>query len=145
MNNQDKAELKKAQNVLVASNDPAFNYVFLPDKTIEEHSQRPIMVPQNLYDYSVKRDEGGDMKLPSLSPLSLVSCNDNLEDLEAWYAAKYPRLPTEYHGVMARYSSNQLLTKKEAKNAIKKMKKKPEKVEPVGLSVAKGPVIVSFD
>ena len=65
---------------------------------------------------------------------------DSLEDVEAWYASKYPRLPSEYHGVMARYSTGQLLTKKETKNAIKKMRKKPSKDVPVGLEVAQGKI-----
>ena len=69
---------------------------------------------------------------------------DNLEDLESWYAAKYPRLPSEYHRVMARYSTGQLLTKKETKNAIKKMKKKPNKDVHVGLQVAQGKFTVDF-
>jgi hypothetical protein len=45
---------------------------------------------------------------------------------------------------MARYSSNKLLTKKETKNAVKKLNKKNTEV-PVGLKVVKGDHKVYFD
>ena len=146
MNPQDKAELKKCRNVLIQSNDPRFNYAVLKKDDIDNYSsETPQIIPLNKYDYSFKMTEGDDKELPKLSPASLVMSKDNLEDVEAWYAAKYPRLPSEYHGIMARYSSGQLLTKKETKNALKKMKKKPNKELPVGMSIAYGKFNVSFD
>ena len=146
MDHKTKVEISKARNVLIASNHPAFNYPFVKEQSdIDDFAERPMIIGWDKYDYSVKRDEGDDMNLPSLTPLTLVSCTHNLEDVEAWFAAKYPRLPSEYHGVMARYSTNQLLTKKETKNAVKKMKKDPSRQEPVGLSIARGPVELNFD
>ena len=146
MNPQDKAELKKCRNVLIQSNDPRFNYAVLKKDDIDNYSsETPQIIPLNKYDYSFKMTEGDDKELPKLSPASLVMSKDNLEDVEAWYAAKYPRLPSEYHGIMARYSSGQLLTKKETKNALKKMRKKPNKELPVGMSIAHGKFNVSFD
>ena len=146
MNNQDKAEIKRAKNILIASNNPALNYQFIKeDKDIDDFAKLPMIIMQNQYDYSIKKDEGTDDNLPSLVPLSLINCGNNLEDVESWYAAKYPELPADYHGIMARYSTKQLMTKKETKNAIKKMKKKPNREEPVGLSIARGPIIVEFD
>ena len=146
MNNQDKADIKKARNILIASNNPALNYQFIKDqKDIDEFNKTPMIVMQNEYDYSVVSDKGTDDNLPSLVPLSLINCGNNLEDVEAWYAAEYPDLPADYLGIMARYSTKQLLTKKATKNAIKKMKKKPDNEEPIGLSIARGPVLVKFD
>ena len=146
MNPQDKADLKKCRNVLIQSNDPRFNYAVLKKDDIDNYSsETPQIIPLHKYDYSFQVTEGDDAELPKLTPASMVMSKDNLEDLESWYAAKYPRLPSEYHGIMARYSSGQLLTKKETKNALKKMKKKPNKEIPVGMSIAQGKFEVTFD
>lgn len=148
MNYQEKNELKKASNILIASNDYRFNYQFTKKQdTLEkimEAGDTPMMVPMDKYDYSVKVDEGNDTELPKLCPLSLASCGNNLEDLEAFYAAKFPRLPNEYHGILARYSSGQHLTKKQVKNTLKKSKKKNQEL-PIGFSVAKKDISLSFD
>ena len=145
MNHKDKVELKKCRNVLIQSNDPRFNYAILKKDDIDEFDQVPQIIPLNKYDYSFKTTEGDDKELPKLTPASLTMSKDDLEDVEAWYAAKYPRLPSEYHGVMARYSTGQLLTKKETKNTIKKMRKKPHQPVPVGFQVSQGDFSVSFD
>ena len=151
MNHQertDKVAIKKAQNVLFASNKPEFNFHFVKDEEIAENAlQQPdkeLILPMNMYDYSCKTTEGSDMEMPKLVPMSLAGCRDNLDDMTAWYAAKFPRLPNEYHGVLARYSSRQLLTKKEVKNELKKVKRKKKEI-PVGLEIAKGNFTVKFD
>ena len=145
MNHKDKVELKKCRNVLIQSNDPRFNYAILKKDDIDDFDQCPQIVHLNRYDYSFRTSEGDDKELPKLTPASLTMSKDSLEDVEAWYAAKYPRLPSEYHGVMARYSTGQLLTKKETKNTIKKMRKKPHQPVPVGFQVSQGDFSVSFD
>ena len=118
MNFQEKNEIKKASNVLIASNDYRFNYQFTKNtdkiEQILEAKDTPVMIPMDKYDYSVKLDEGSDLELPKLCQLSQASCGNNLEDMEAFYAAKFPRLPNEYHGILARYSSGQNITKKES-------------------------------
>ena len=148
MSYQHKNDLKRATNVLIASNDWRFNYQFTKNtkqlETLQEAKECPLMIPMDKYDYALKIDEGEDMKLPTLCPLSLASCKDNLDDLEAFYAAKFPRLPSEYHGVLARYSSGQSITKKEVKNHLKKNKNKKTPL-PVGLSIAKKDISLSFD
>tara|TARA_R100001460_G_scaffold24523_3_gene49252 strand:+ start:3066 stop:3512 length:447 start_codon:yes stop_codon:yes gene_type:complete len=148
MNYQEKNEIKKASNILIASNDHRFNYQFTKKpETLEkliEAGETPMMIPMNKYDYSLKVNDGDDYTLPNLCPLSLASCSNNLEDMEAFYAAKFPRLPSEYHGILARYSSGQLITKKEIKNTIKKSKKKNKDL-PVGFSVAKKDISLNFD
>ena len=137
LSNQDRADLSRARNVLVASNDNRFDYHFVKhQEDIDNFDQTPVIITMDRYDYSVKRDEGSDMKLPSLCPLSLASCQNNLEDMEAFYAAKFPRLPSEYHGILARYSSGDILTKKDIKNTIKRSNKKNREL-PVGFTIAK--------
>ena len=145
MNYQERNEISKASNVLIASNDCRFNYQFTknPEK-IENFSEQPIMIPMDKYDYSIKVNEGSDIDLPSLCPLTLASCGSNLEDMEAFYAAKFPRLPNEYHGILARYSSGQMITKKEVKNSLKKSKKKKTDL-PVGFTIARKDISLSFD
>ena len=144
MNHQDKSDIAKAMNVIVASNDNRFNYQFIKHQEhIDKFNETPQIIYMDRYDYSVKRDAGDDMHLPSLCPLSLASCKGNLEDMEAFYAAKFPRLPSEYHGILARYSSGDLLTKKDIKNGIKKAKKKNKEL-PVGFSIARGDHVVDF-
>ena len=148
MNYQEKNEIKKASNVLIASNDYRFNYQFTKNtdkiEQILEAKDTPVMIPMDKYDYSVKLDEGNDLELPKLCQLSLASCGNNLEDMEAFYAAKFPRLPNEYHGILARYSSGQHITKKEIKNTLKKSKKKNTEL-PVGFTIAKKNISLDFD
>jgi len=145
MDHQTKSELKKCRNVLIQSNDPRFNYSILKKDDIDNFEKQPQIVTLNQYDYSFKTTEGDDKELPKLTPISLAMSRDNLEEVEDWYAAKFPRLPSEYHGIMARYSTGQLLTKKETKNALKKMKKKPDKEAPIGLEIAQGKFKLEFD
>ena len=144
LTHKDKSDLKKCRNALIQSNDPRFNYAILKSDDIKDFNELPQIIPLTKYDYSFKKTEGDETELPKLVPASLAMSQNNLEDVEAWYAAKFPRLPDEYHGIMARYSTGQLLTKKETKNAIKKIKKKPEKELPVGLQVARGKFEVEF-
>jgi len=144
LTHKDKSDLKKCRNVLIQSNDARFNYAVLKKDDIEEFNELPQIIPLSKYDYSFKTTEGDDKELPKLVPASLAMTQHNLEEVEEWYAAKFPRLPSEYHGILARYSTGQLLTKKETKNAIKKIKKKPEKELPVGLQVVRGKFEVEF-
>lgn len=137
-------EIQKSRNVIIQSNDPSFNFTFLKGDDINDFHQLPEIIGLSQYDYCFKRDEGTDTKLPSLTPASLLMSSSNLEDAEEWYRQKYPNLPDEYHGIMARYSTGQLLTKKEVKNTIKKSNKKKKDL-PVGFEVAKGDYILNFD
>lgn len=145
MNIQDRADIKRASNILCASNDPRFNYQFIREQEdIDGFHQTPEIVTMDRYDWSIKVDNGDEHNLPKLCPLSLASCKNNLDDMEAFYAAKFPRLPSEYHGILARYSSGKLITKKEAKNTIKKANKKNKEL-PVGFTIAKKEVSLDFD
>ena len=148
MNHQTMCEIKKAKNVLITSNDPRFNYTFQPEEDIDKFNEIPDIITMNRYDYSFKRDDGevenNFKKLPTLTPASMLSCSNSLEDMEGWYAAKFPNLPEEYYGIMARYSLGQPLTKKQTKNELKKMNKK-NKEPPVGMKVATGKFRLKFD
>tara|TARA_Y100000361_G_C11095754_1_gene308955 strand:+ start:293 stop:739 length:447 start_codon:yes stop_codon:yes gene_type:complete len=148
MNHQTMCEIKKARNVLITSNDPRFNYTFQPEEDIDKFNEIPDIITMNRYDYSFKRDDGevenNFKKLPTLTPASMLSCANSLEDMEGWYAAKFPNLPEEYYGIMARYSLGQPLTKKQTKNELKKMNKK-NKEPPVGMKVATGKFRLKFD
>tara|TARA_R110002050_G_scaffold124812_4_gene244156 strand:+ start:258 stop:695 length:438 start_codon:yes stop_codon:yes gene_type:complete len=145
MNIQDRMDLKKAKNVLIQSNDPRFNFAVAPVDVIDDFPKIPEIIPMEKYDYGFKKDDGDETRLPELSKLSMLTSCSSLEDLECWYREKHPNLPDEFHGVMARYSAGQPITKKEAKQKVKKIKNKPKKELPVGFTVARGPVVVKFD
>lgn len=144
MDPRQKKELQNCRNVLIQSNDPAFNYAFLKGDDLNNFHDLPEVIGLGQYDYCFQKDKGDDGYLPKLTPASLLMSSGNLEVTEEWYRQKHPNLPEEYYGVMARYSTGQLLTKKEAKNAIKKSKKKGKEL-PVGLQMTTGKFEVSFD
>ena len=145
MNKQDLAELKKAKNIFIQSNDPRFNFSFHAEKDIAGFEKQPDIINLAQYDYSFKRDNGGPQELPSLISTSELASFQNLEDMEEFYRNKHPNLPDEYYGVMARYSTGNPITKKEVKNSIKKSKKNPSKGLPVGLQVAQGKFEIDFN
>ena len=145
LSNKDRSDISKARNILVASNDHRFDYHFVKNQDdIDNFDQTPMIITMDRYDWSVKSDEGDSNNLPTLCPLSLASCKGNLEDMEAFFAAKFPRLPCEYHGILARYSSGELITKKDVKNSIKKFKRKNKEL-PVGFTIASGIHTLNFD
>ena len=146
MNNQDRMDIKKSRNILIQSNDPRFNFAIHKKEDIDDFQKQPEIITLNQYDYGFKKSDGTDTQLPEITPFSLLASCQNLEDLEEWYRQKHPNLPDEYYGVMARYSIGETITKKEAKNNIKKYKKKGEGQEPpVGFSIIKGNHIIDFD
>tara|TARA_R110002012_G_scaffold319537_1_gene540555 strand:+ start:1051 stop:1488 length:438 start_codon:yes stop_codon:yes gene_type:complete len=145
MDAREKKELENCRNVLIQSNDPRFNFNIVKEEDIDQFQKLPQIITLDKYDYGVVKDDGDDTRLPEITPLSLLNATSSLEDMEEFYRQKHPNLPDEYFGVMARYSAGQPITKKEAKNSIKKYKKKPEKSLPVGFSVAQGNFKVEFD
>jgi len=135
LTHNDKGEIKKANNIIIKSNDSRINYSFYKEEDIENFERLPIIVGLDKYDYSFKTNKGDELQLPTLTPLSLAQGKDNLEYLEEWYRNKFPNLPDEYHGILARYSNREVLTKKETKNALKKYNKKNKNL-PIGMSIA---------
>ena len=144
MDIKDKASIRKSRNILIKSNDPRFNFGIHKEEDIDNFHELPDIIDLSKYDYSVKIDDGDDTKLPSLVPVSQAQAGEKLEDLASWFAEKYPRLPDEYHGILARYSTGQLMTKKQTKNEIKKLNRKPNKKTPVGLEIREGKFLVDF-
>lgn len=135
LTHNDKGQIKKANNIIIKSNDSRLNYSFYKEEDIENFENIPVIIGLEKYDYCIKSDNGSDIELPKLTPLSLAQGKNNLEYLEEWYRAKFPNLPDEYHGILARYSNREVLTKKETKNALKKYNKKNKQL-PVGMSIA---------
>ena len=141
----NKKELQKSKHIFIQSNDPRFNYGFHRESDIKEFQKQPDMITLAQYDYSFVREAGGNTQLPELISTTELASFQNLEDMEEFYRQKHPKLPDEYYGVMARYSTGNPITKKEVKNSIKKVKKNPNKSLPVGLQVATGKFMVKFD
>ena len=145
MNRKQIKDLQESKHIYIQSNDPRFNYGFHKEKDIHEFQKQPDIINIAQYDYSFKRDEGGDTQLPNLISSTELASFQNLEDMEEFYRQKHPNLPDEYFGIMARYSTGNPITKKEVKNSIKKVKKNPNKGLPVGLQVASGKFTIDFD
>ena len=144
---EQKSGIKKCSNILLQSNDPRFNYVFVKDQdNIDEFHDKPTIITLNQYDYSFKKDDGDEKSLPKLCPSSLLkSQGQGLESVEEWYRKKFPDLPDDYHGILARYSTGTLMTKKETKNAVKKANKIPNKKTPLGLTMLRGKFSLDFN
>ena len=145
MNNQQRMDLKKSRNVLIQSNDPRFNFAIHKEDDINCFQKQPDIITMDRYDYGFKKSDGSNTELPEITPFSLLASCQNLEDLEEWYRQKHPSLPDEYYGVMARYSIGDTITKKEAKNKIKKFRKNKDTEPPVGFKIMKGDFKVDFD
>ena len=145
MDFREKAAIKKSRNILIKSNDPRFNFGIHNEEDIDNFHKLSDIIDLTKYDYCVKTDDGDETRLPSLVPISQAQAGERLEDLALWFKEKYPRLPDEYHGILARYSTGQLMTKKQTKNELKKLAKKPNKTPPVGLEIRQGKFQVDFN
>jgi len=143
MNNQDRHELKKANHILIQSNDPRFNYGF--HKDIDNIDKIPQILNIAQYDYGFVRKKGDDKNMDEIITATELASFQNLEDMEEYYRQKFPSMPDEYYGIMARYSTGNPITKKEVKNNLKKNKKNPNKQLPIGYGVAHGQFVVNFD
>ena len=67
------------------------------------------------------------------------------EEGEMWYRIKFPNLPEDFYGIIARYTWGQPQTKKSIKQETKKVKKNPRKPIPQGLSCIKKKFSLSFE
>ena len=143
MDHHTKKDISKARNVLIDSNDPRFNYAFHQQDDIDTYlDNQEFILTMDKYDYGIVKEAADEYNMAKITPCSLAQI-ETLEDAEFWYQQKYPQLPDEYWGIMARYSFGELLTKKEIKNKIKKYKKKDQE-PPVGLKLNKGPFKIEF-
>ena len=143
MDYHTKKDIAKARNVLIDSNDPRFNYTFHQAEDIDGILEnQEFILTMDKYDYGIVKQEADEYNLAKITPCSLAQI-ETLEDAEFWYQQKFPTMPNEYWGIMARYSFGELLTKKEIKNKIKKYKKKNQE-PPVGLQLNQGPFKLEF-
>jgi len=145
MDHNTKSDIKKSRNILIKSNDPRFNFGIHKEDDIEKFNELPEIITLDQYDYFIQRDKGDESKLPGLISISEASNSNNLENLTQLYREKFPNLPDEYHGIIARYSTGQLMTKKQTRNELKKLEKKPNKPVPVGLEIRSGKYSVNLD
>jgi len=142
---------KKCKRTYICCNDPRLNYIFTKKELADEDPTLPIVIERDKFDYGVIIKKGEDATedsvgtLDEVVPLSYAQIKKP-EQGEEWYKAKYPNLPDEFYGILARYTWGHKFTKKEIKNEKKKYERKKGKKEPpVGLSILKGQHIVKFD
>lgn len=145
-----KIDDKLVPRTYICATDNRFNYTFCKKEDIEKNNNLPEVIDRSMIDYSivVKKGEPETIDnvgtLDEIRPLSYTGCKTP-EQGEMWYRQKYPDLPEDFYGIIARYTWGQPQTKKSIKNEVKKAKKNPRKGIPQGLSVMKGKFYVSFD
>ena len=134
----------------VVSDDPRMNYIFVKPENIETQKPKPPeVIARELFDYGVVVKKGDKEDIDSVGtldevvPISYAQIK-NPEQGEEWYRAKYPELPEDFYGIIARYTWGAPFTKKEVKNTTKKIKKKKKQV-PQGFSMVKGSFELDFN
>tara|TARA_Y100000361_G_C11141754_1_gene335529 strand:- start:1018 stop:1485 length:468 start_codon:yes stop_codon:yes gene_type:complete len=143
--NQDLSKLKTKNKIFVVSNEPKLNYVFMKPDDVKKDPTDVGSISRDQIDYGVVVKKGGDETLDETKPLSYIGIK-NPDDGEKWYREKYPELPEDFYGIIARYTWGQPQTKKSIKNEKKKYaKKKGKEKPPQGLSVLKGEFEVKFE
>ena len=143
--NQDLSQIKTKNKIFVVSNEPKLNYVFMKPEDVKNDPTELTTISRDQIDYGVVVKKGDEDTLDETKPLSYVSIK-NPDDGEKWYRDKYPELPDDFYGIIARYTWGQPQTKKSIKNEKKKYEKKKNKDKPPqGLSVLQGKFEVKFD
>lgn len=134
----------------VVADDPRMNYIFVKPENIETQKPKPPEVlARELFDYGVVVKKGDEEDIDSVGtldevvPISYAQIK-NPEQGEEWYRAKYPELPEDFYGIIARYTWGAPFTKKEVKNTTKRIKKKKKQV-PQGFSMVKGSFELDFN
>jgi len=129
----------------IDADDPRMNYTFIKPENIEKQKPKlPHLIQRELFDYGVVIKKGDDNNLDTCVPLSYTQIKTP-EEGEVWYRNKYPELPEDFYGIIARYTWGTPFTKKEVKNTTKKIKKKGKKEVPQGYSVLKGKFELDFN
>ena len=135
----------------IDATDERLNYSFVKPENINKQKPKiPELLDQNLIDYKVVIKKGDDETedsvgtLDEVAPISYARIKDPQQG-EEWYRAKYPELPDDFYGIIARYTWGVPFTKKEVKNTSKKIKKKNKKEIPQGFSMIKGKFELDFD
>ena len=134
----------------ICADDPRLNYTFIKPENIEKQIPKlPEITPRDAIDYGVIRTKGEpetDDSVGTLDEVIPISYSQikKPEQGEEWYRAKYPDLPEDFYGIIARYTWGAPFTKKEIKNICKKIKKKGKKEVPQGYSMVKGQFELDF-
>jgi len=129
----------------IDADDPRMNYTFIKPENIEKQKPKlPHLIQRELFDYGVVIKKGDDNNLDTCVPVSYTQIKTP-EEGEVWYRNKYPELPEDFYGIIARYTWGAPFTKKEVKNTTKKIKKKGKKEVPQGYSVLKGKFELDFN
>tara|TARA_R100001015_G_C4608088_1_gene163258 strand:- start:225 stop:704 length:480 start_codon:yes stop_codon:yes gene_type:complete len=140
---------KVVPRTYICATDSRLNYTFCKEEDIKVNNNLPEVIDREMIDYGVvikKGEEENDDSVGTLdttAPLSYATIN-NPEQGEMWYRCKFPDLPEDFYGIIARYTWGQPQTKKSIKNEIKKVRKNPKKPIPQGLSVIRGKFNLSF-
>lgn len=141
----NRKDLEKATNIIIETDDPRINFTFMKKENIIDFQKNPDIFYTDRIDYSVKVGEaGGESLLEKVVPLSFFDVN-TLEGGIAWFREKYPKLPPEYHEIMAKYQFEAPYNKKQLKNAMKKLNKKGQNKEIDGLQIIRNKTLVNFD
>lgn len=134
----------------ICADDPRMNYTFIKPENIETQKPKlPEVLARDLFDYGVVRKKGDPETedsvgtLDDVVPISYAQIKKP-EQGEEWYRAKYPDLPEDFYGIIARYTWGVPFTKKEVRNTTKKIKKKGKKEVPQGFSMVKGEFELDF-
>lgn len=135
----------------VVADDPRMNYTFVkPENIATQKPKLPHVIARDLFDYGVVIKKGEPETEDSVGTLDTVvpasyAQIKKPEQGEEWYRAKYPDLPEEFYGIIARYTWGAPFTKKEVRNTTKKIKKKGKKEVPQGFSMVKGVFEIDFN
>ena len=139
-------DLCMATNVIIESReDPRINFTFMKKDDILNFHKNPDILYTDCLNYDVKVKDGDDSMLDSVVPLNYFDI-DNVEDGKLWFQQKYPNLPEEYWEIMAKYQFDEPFTKKQLKNAVKKLSKKGKTKENIeGLKITRNKFSINFD
>ena len=139
-------DLSMATNVIIeSSDDPRINFTFMKKDDIMNFHKNPDILYTDCLNYDVKVKDGDDTFLDKVVPLNFFDIN-NVDDGKLWFQQKYPNLPEEYWEIMAKYQFEEPFTKKQLKNAVKRLKKKGNTKENLeGLKITKNKFIINFD
>ena len=141
---------KLVPRTYICATDNRLNYTFCKEEDIKENNNLPEVIGREMIDYGIVVKQGEPETeesvgtLDDIKPLSYAMIN-NSEQGEMWYRTKFPDLPEDFYGIIARYTWGQPQTKKTIRNEVKKIKKNPKKPIPQGLSCIKGKFSVGFD
>tara|TARA_R110002126_G_scaffold160098_1_gene307634 strand:- start:173 stop:592 length:420 start_codon:yes stop_codon:yes gene_type:complete len=132
-------------NVIIENNnDPRFNFTFMKKDDILNFQKNPETLFTDKLNYCIPVKEGPN-GLDEIVELSFFDIN-NKEDGKLWFKQKYPNLPEEYWEIMAKYQFEEPFTKKQLKNAVKKLTRKGKSKENIeGLKINRNKILINFD